>query len=535
MESFSNDSIDALKIEQQNQLAKTSPFEPYGELIEYKLAKLTGLNNMPKGDTYENNAITRYLKEKLNIQNINVIELGEKQYSNAIDMYISSKELPDIMLLDDYNDLVYLVENDLIADLTECYQNCTTDKIKYIYNSYGSTILDNVTFDQKIMALPDTNILSGPNLIWLRKDWMNQLSLDDPKSLEDVIYIIDQFIRKDPGKNGEGNTIGLMVNPELVADGGSGAQYLLDAIFASFESYPKQWIYDENGNITYGSITENTKKALKYLNQLYGNGIIDQNFILRTTNNIFDEIVAGHCGSFFGPWWASNNPLVDAMKQDEEANWQCYLLPTNSDGSVTYYSQQPSSKYVVVRKGFEHPEIIFKMISVQFDYLRFIDKTVEEINNYERNNVDQTARPLSINIDYANALMGSHENIQSILNHTKELDEIPILDASYAKACLDYINEDVEFVAENWAAYSSRIEALSHFKKTKINTKQSIFYGQTETMVSHWWKLEDLENKTFIEIIMGQKDIDAFDEFKKTWLKQGGEQIIKEIKGIVVK
>ena len=54
-------------------------------------------------------------------------------------------------------------------------------------------------------------------------------------------------------------------------------------------------------------------------------------------------------------------------------------------------------------------------------------------------------------------------------------------------------------------------------------------------MVSHWWKLEDLENKTFIEIIMGQKDIDAFDEFKKTWLKQGGEQIIKEIKGIVVK
>ena len=175
------------------------------------------------------------------------------------------------------------------------------------------------------------------------------------------------------------------------------------------------------------------------------------------------------------------------------------------------------------------------MISVQFDYLRFIDKTVEEINNYERNNVDQTARPLSINIDYANALMGSHENIQSILNHTKELDEIPILDASYAKACLDYINEDVEFVAENWAAYSSRIEALSHFKKTKINTKQSIFYGQTETMVSHWWKLEDLENKTFIEIIMGQKDIDAFDEFKKTWLKQGGEQIIKEIKGIVVK
>jgi len=530
LESFSDDSFDALEIEQQNTLAKTTPFEPYGQLVEYKLAKLTGLNNMPNGDTYENNAITRYLKEKLNIQNKNVIELEEKQYSNAIDMYISSKKLPDIMLLDDYNDLVYLVENDMIADLTECYQNCTTDRIKDIYNSYGNTILDNVTFDNKIMALPDTNILSGPNLIWLRKDWMDLLSLEDPQSLDDVIYIIEQFITKDPGKNGVGNTIGLMVNPELVEDGGSGAQYLLDAVFASFQSYPKQWIYDENDNITYGSITDTTKNALEYLNELYEDGIIDANFVLRTTNNIYDEIVAGHCGSFFGPWWASNNPLVDAMKLNNEANWQCYLLPTDKDGSITYYSQRPSSKYVVVRKGFEYPEIIFKMISVQFDYLRFIDKTVEEINNYERNNVDQTARPLSINIDYANALMGSHHNIQSILDKTKSLDEIPILDASYAKACLDHINENVEFVAENWAAYSSRIEALSLFEENKINTKQSIFYGQTETMVSHWWKLEELENKTFIEIIMGQKDIKAFDEFRESWLKQGGKQIIKEIK-----
>ena len=50
---------DDVAIQKQNELASHTPYEPYGELIEYKLAKLTGLNNMPSGHTYENNAVTR--------------------------------------------------------------------------------------------------------------------------------------------------------------------------------------------------------------------------------------------------------------------------------------------------------------------------------------------------------------------------------------------------------------------------------------------------------------------------------------------
>ena len=529
MESSQNDSFSAIEIEQQNAIASTTPYEPYGETIEYTLVKLTGLNNMPSGDTYENNAITRFLKEKLNIQNKDIIEAQDSQYENSIDMFISSKNLPDVMIVQDYDDLKYLVDNDMIADLTDAYENCTTDRIKEIYASYGDTILDNVTFDGKLMALPETNIINGPNLIWLRKDWMDILGLDDPQTLEDVEYIVEQFVTKDPGNNGKGNTIGLMVSNSLVNEAGYSAEYLLDTIFAYYDAFPKQWIEDDQGNIVYGSTTAEAKKALVHIHKLYEKGIIDQDFILRTTHNIVDEIVEGRCGSFFGPWWASNNPLVDAMKEDPSANWKCYSIPTDEDGTVTYFAQNPSSKYVVVRKGFEHPEIIFKMISVQFDYLRFEDKTVEEINNYERNNVDQTARPLSINIDYANALMESHNNIESVIKGEKSLDDVPILDASYASACLDYLKNG-EFVAEDWAAYSSRIEAPSLFDEKKMVSHQSLFYGQTETMSTHWWKLEELEELTYIEMIVGEKDISDFDEFVKEWNRLGGQQITQEVR-----
>lgn len=517
-----------MAIQKQNELASHSPYEPYGELIEYKLAKLTGLNNMPSGHTYENNAVTRYLKEKLNIQNINIIEAKDQEYENSIDMYISSKDLPDIMIVQDYDDLQYLVENDMIEDLTTAYKECTTQRIKDIYESYGDTLMDLVTFDDKIMALPETNISNGPNLIWLRKDWMDKLGLQEPKSLSDVEHIVKEFITKNPGQN-EGQTTGLILSTDIVGESAYSSEYLLDPIFAYYGAYPKQWYKDKNNNLVYGSITKQAKQALEHIHELYEEGIIDKDFILRTTNNIVDEIVEGRCGSFFGPWWASNNPLVDALKQDENASWKCYLLPTEENGETIYYSQAPSTKYIVVRKGYEYPEIIFKMISVQFDYLRYTDTSANEINNYERNNVDPTSRPLSINVDYANALIQSHQNILDVIQSKKTIDEVPILDGAYAKACLDYLDTQTNSTAEDWAAYASRIEAPSLFNTNNVIEKRSLFYGKTKTMNKTWWKLKQMENEAYIEFIMGERDLDEFDDFVKEWKSQGGQDIIQEI------
>lgn len=514
-------------IEEQNQLAAHSPFEPYGETIEYTLAKLTGLNNMPRGDTYENNAITRYLKQKLNIQNKNVLEAQGDEYQNSIDMYISSQQLPDVMIVQDYGTLQYLVENDMIEDLTTAYQECTTQRIKNIFKSYGTWLTDFVTFDGKIMALPETNIINGPQLVWLRKDWMDQLGLKDPQTLDDVENIVEQFVRKDPGKNGKGKTIGLMIGTEMTAGMADQAKYLLDPIFAKYGAYPKQWYKDQNGKLVYGSTTQEAKKALEHIHELYQKGIIDRHFFLRTSTNIAEEIVEGRCGSFFGPWWASNNPLIEAVKKNPDAKWESYLIPTQDDGKTVYYRQSPSTKFVVVRKGYEHPEIIFKMISVQFDYLRYIEKNNNEINQYEKNNVDQTARPLAINIDYEDALKKSHYHIKNIIAGKENENTVSSLDNAYANACLEYLNGNTQ--AENWAAYASRIKALSLFDNNNIVAKKSLFYGHTDTMNKKWWKLKEIEKQAYIEFIIGERDLSEFSLFVEKWENEGGKKILKEI------
>lgn len=521
---------------QEWKTAETTPFGRYPEEVIYTLGKMTGMNNsnLPKGDTYEDNGYTRYLKKQLNIQNKDVFEAGENDnYQETVSMTIASRELPDVMVVNDMDMLQLLVDNDLIEDLTQVYEDCTSSRIKDIYNSYGSEILDNVTFNGKLMALPETNIDDGPSLCWLRKDWMDKLGLDAPKTVEDVENIVHEFVQKDPGGNGKGETVGLVCDDELTGGCGYSYEYQNDIIFASFGAFPKQWIYNKDGEVVYGSVQNEAKAALGKLRQMYQQGTLDNNFLMRESSNIIELIVSGKCGSFFGPWWSPNNPLMSAMQKNPNAEWQPYLIQTDKDGQTSFVSQNPNDKYVVVRKGYKHPEIVMKIVSVLFDDLRYDEEDVREMERYYQDNVDPTARPLAINVDYKDALMRCYDSLKDAIQGRKKLEDLGLLEGAYYISCSKYLDRKKDTSAqkswEDWAAYASRMTACSVLRKGQTRQVKSLFFGETKTMKSNWWRLEELEKKVYLEIVTGQKPLSYFDEFVKEWNRQGGEKIRGEV------
>lgn len=512
--------------------ARTTPYGKYPEQLTYTLGKLSGANNsnLPDGETYENNAYTRLLNERLNVQNQDVFEAMDEQYTDNVTMVIAQNDLPDVMIVEDLDELQYLVDNDMIADLTDSYNNCMSDTIKNIYGSYGRDILDVVTFDGKIMAIPETNISDGPNLIWLRKDWMDALGLSAPRTLSDVEEIIRQFKEKDPGHNGEGNTVGLVCDTSLCGGCGYSSEYTLDIIFAAYGAFPKQWIYDGDGNVVYGSVQPEAKEALAHIHELYKEGILDQDFLMRTSSNLIELIVDGQCGSFFGPWWAPNNPLMQAVEQNKDAEWQPYLIATEESGLTSYHTQNPSGKYIVVRKGYEYPEIACKIISVLFDYLRYNDRDNQEIVDYYKENVDPTARPFAINVDYNNALQICYGELNHVFAGNKSADDLNVLEYSYYEACESYLKDAENASAEDWAAYTSRITACKILNDGRTNKVESLYFGETETMVTDWWSLENLESDTYLKIVTGESSLDEFDRFVENWYQNGGETITKEVR-----
>lgn len=515
--------------------ARTTPFGAYPETIEYTLGKMTSVNNsnMPENDTYTDNAYTRYIKSVINVQNVDAFEANDNQYDTNVSMAISMGSLPDIMVVSSQDEVEQLVGAGLIEDLTESYNNCISDRIRKMYESYGDSLKDMVTYDGKIMALPETNITDGPNLVWLRKDWMDKLGLSEPHTIDDVVNIVKHFISEDPGNNGEDaagkpNTVGLAVDTDVTGECGYSSEFLLDIIFACFGAYPKQWIMNDDGEIVYGSVTDEAKEALSYINSLYNQGVIDNDFLLRTSTNICELIENGLCGSFFGPWWAPNNPLANAVSKNPDADWQPYLIATDSDGTTSYHSQNPCYKYVVVRKGYEHPEIAAKMISVMFDKVRFDCTDSEEFKNYYQLNVEPTARPLSINVDYNNALSICYRNIDATISGRKNPDSLELLERSFYDACSEYI-KNANKTSTQWAAYMSRIKACSLIAQDNIKVVDSLYFKTTDTMKSHWWRLKAKEKEAYLKIISGEEDISYFDTFVKEWNEQGGQTITSEV------
>ena len=503
--------------------AKTTPYGAYPELVTYTLGQMSGANdsNLPEGNTYEDNAYTRYLRNMLNIQNDTIYMESEDRYDEVVNIIAKDRTLPDVLVVSDRETLKELVENDLVEDLTEVFESCTSPRIKEMYESYGGDLLDAGRFDGKLMAIPETVIDHGPCLMWLRKDWMEELGLEEPKTLEDGFRIVEAFVKNRMGTEEGEEPVGLVCNTDLV--GSTSTSYSMDPVFDSFGAHPQRWV-KKDGEITYGSLTEETKKALEYLHELYEKGILDQNFALRASNNLRDLVLEGKCGAFFGLWWTPNNPLMDMFESNGEADWEPYYLQEPSNENV--YASFRDNKYVVVRKGYEHPEIVMKIISVLFDYTRYEAEDAREVNEYFALNVDPTARPLVINVDYNEATYQVTEEIREALAGERRTEDMSAISRSYFEACKRYLS-GLSPSPEDWAAYKSRISAVGLLIDGGYRPAQRNYLDDTDGELPK--SLQDYEKNTFIQIIMGEKPVSYFDTFTEEWYRQGGKELTEQI------
>lgn len=522
-EPYVQDAVDEDK-EKAWEEAENTPLGKYPELVTYTLGKVTADNNsnMPEGDTYEDNNYTRYIREILNVQNQDIIEgQDHSQYERMEIMAVQEGKIPDIMVVTNGDILDTLVEQDLIEDLTEVYAKCTSDRVKEMYDSYGEDKLGAVTYDGRLMAFPETEVYTGPALLWLRSDWIDQLGLSEPQTLEEALDIIKQFSVQNPGNYPEGN-VGLIFDPSLI--GQSDQCFSLDPILDAYHAYPGKWLEDSDGNMVYGSVTEEMKCALALLQELYADGVLDKSFMIRNEKNLPELLQDGQCGAFFGWWWAPNNPLSSIY--DGEAEWKPYLFP-DENGNVETALSYGRHYCVVARKGFEHPEIIPKILSALFDYARYDGKAeAEGVGEYLGTNVDPTATPFVINMDYSDAIFRVTKNIQDVLEGTKDFSDMTVLEQGYYNSCRAFLDAGENVQGWQWAAYTSRITAVSQLSRaniTYVNEGYTQEYDQLEDE-----ELHKMAEKAFITIITGENPLEYFDTFVEEWYANGGAELTEE-------
>lgn len=503
-------------------------YTPFEETVTYTKGstKPTAGENFPEGDDYTNNPYTRYCKEQINTQVELAWQTDANNYNQKVALSIASSDIPDVMIVD-RKILKQLANNELIWDMTDAYEQCISPFIRGQVDTYEGEGLAQATFDGKLMGIPGTQITGQHTIMWVRKDWLDKLGLEVPKTVDQVVAVAKEFIEKDPGDNGPGKTLGITSN-ETVSSTYSGVDSLY-SIFSAYGSHPGNWI-ERDGKAINGSVIPETKVALAKIAELYKDGILDKEFAIRKAEDRSALWTSGQSGIVFSPWWAGWG-MSSTLANDPECEWLPVSAVTDENGKFNIVSDDPLNQALVVSKNYGHPEAIVKTLNACNDMLRGNGEAgrIAYDNLYKIDPVPGWGiMPLALQIDYRNMIGDLYGDL---MNAVDKKDKSVMKYQGFANE-YDTIIKDFEAPRSDAGAYGSRLARIDAsmvaFDDSIVRTER-LYYGTTPTMEKKQAALDKLQTEAFVKIVMGEKPIDEFDKFVDTWYKMGGQEITDEV------
>jgi putative aldouronate transport system substrate-binding protein len=513
-------------------LVKAVPLENgrYAEILSISLGRYVQPDpRFPKGDSYTDNAYTRYIKERLNTVFTDEFEASGDDFERQAALSIASGEIPDIMTIRNIDMLNELVKAGLIADLTGAFESYASPRLRELYDTYGGRCLDKAIYDGRLMALPGTRADDQPFMFWIREDWLERLGLRlDPDgdrciSLAELEHTARTFIEKKAG--GEG-TLGLAFSPGLWDE--------LIAMEAAFGAGPNRWLRDEEGKLYHGSISDETRRILEQLRTWFGQGILDPQFGTRGWDDISALLISGKLGIVPGQWHIPDWRLSSVKKMIPGAMFNAYTL-TGPLGKAHVTHSNAAERFVVVRKGFSNPEAAVLLANILFDELKRIEPDkVPEITAYVSAGVDNSARPLWLEIEPANGDLEEYAQLKELTEGQIPLSKIEKLDRRIiGQGILNYLRNPAAAEINEWAYYTSRMRGVGLMYETGaaglLDWKTPVFPATTETMKQKFVNLQTMQEEYFVKIITGREPLSAFDVFVTRWFAEGGKAIVEEI------
>lgn len=484
-------------------------YDPGIELtsVKYTLSGWT----YPEGDSVENNLYTREIESRLGIKISYDWTVDTAQYGNKLNLSIASGDIPDFFATPDSKTFISLAKSGQLADLTEIYETYASDVMKEVTAAFPEG-MESAVYDGKLLALPNlgSGIIASPHLVWIRDDWMTQYNLSAPESMEDVVNIARTFMENNPG------TYGIGLEKSLYSGGIANITGFANA----YHAYPTIWLRDEGNEIVYGSIQPEMKAVLQELQNLYKEGVFSKEFGIKDTNKVNEDLLSGKVGIEFGACWNSYFPFTDAVRNDGNAIWKSYALPSSDGQPVKGQATWPVSQYFVVNKNCKNPEAIIKLANFYLDFEATLDPS-------KTNNLDWQNAPVFFNDSRADYLMGA--NLEEALK-TGDTSKLSI-------------SQKIQYdIVITWEKDKNPEGYGSYFHKKSLATLKTfvdedrILLTQLRGPVPDLYSekkatLDKLELDAFTKIIMGDP-IDTFDQFVADWKKLGGDEVTAEINSV---
>lgn len=478
--------------------------------------------------TIDDNVWTRTIKEELgiNIEYLWVAKSSE-QYQQKLNIAMASGDIPDILKISQ-KDVFRLNESDMLQDLSGTLKY-TLPLTQQIFDDGGEVPFKSVTVDGKLLGIPHIDsILEYSHFIWLRTDWLENLNLDPPETMDDLIDIIKAFKDDDPDGNGVDDTMGLPLRKDFLVKNGNPT---ITGFFDGFHAYPSIWI-EKDGKLEFGGIQPEVKQALTVVSELYADGYIDQEFAVKDSGKANENLDSGKAGVFFGMHW-NGFTGTSAKQNNPDAEYRPFPLVSADNDVVNAEAFNATTSWYTAHNDMENPEAIMKIMNLYFQ--KNYDEELHDFTGLAQTQTDDgimatwqlcpvLGYTATLNVDIWNPIQ---EPLAT--GDTSSLWGEPLGIYNYIN---DYRNDgDVNLYA--WTLIYDETGSWSIITNDYYpNDKYTVdaYYGPTTTsMIEKKSTLDSMQLETYTNIIMGQTPIDEFDKFVSDWKALGGEDITQEV------
>ncbi|MHA7964112.1 extracellular solute-binding protein [Paenibacillus sp. CAU 1782] len=357
-------------------------------------------------------------------------------------------------------------------------------------------ILNQAAVDGKIYGLYTERPSSRQGII-IREDWLDNLGLPKPSTLEELYETLRQFTTMDPDGNGRDDTVGLTDRNDLIY----GAFKTLSSYFGT----PNNWGIGESG-IYPEFDTEAYRDTMDFMKRLYDEGLINADFAVASKEIQRYRIIRGTAGVYIGSMTDVQRIQDEAKELNPAARFTLINRIAGPDGFRVWSIPNYNGLYLFSKKAIRTEEELLQ-------HLAFFDRTMDkDVANLLRFGIED------VHYKQQNGLVSlSEETTQLRVSEVNALYALMIADLSNPNVLKveqqEYLLELAERLSADNEKFIVNDPALGLDSKTYDEKSPELY--------------KIIRDATY-KYILGQLSPEGFDAEVARWKRSGGDDMSRE-------
>lgn len=313
--------------------------------------KVMGSKHPIQGE-WKDLSLIKWLTEQTNIH-FEFTTPAAQSYGEKKNLAFATDDLPDLFFgggLSTKDELEYGMNQKMLIALDE-YLNAAPNMVKMFETNPDW---------QKALTMPDGHMYSLPQdfvgfglyrYSWINQQWLENLNLEMPETIDDLYNVLKAFKTGDPNGNGQTDELPLSFTTEMY-------DTMRSTILSAFGYLSGSYEINKEGKIVFAPSTNEYKEYIRFMNKLWKEGLIDPDSFSQTITQQSAKGIAGKLGMF--------SYIGDYVIVGSKINKQYTVLPAltsqYNDTKMTYQTFPIMNGTAAITKENKYPEITMRLL-----------------------------------------------------------------------------------------------------------------------------------------------------------------------------